>query len=449
MERCAGRGYIGRRGANLRVAVQRLGKLLRDHRLLRRGADGFAIRGGRPRRRGALDRPGGGRLRHAHGHPLLRRAARVGDPERAVARGLAGRARAGRRGCGGHRVHGGRHPAGAEADEVRAGAGRLAVALRLSARRLCDAAGGGARAVARSPPLALGHWRDGVVPAVHRHSQRLGCRHLHRHAAAAARRERAGPDEGSLASQTASGGTLPISLTAHGSLLYVLNAGGAGNISGFSVGATGALAPIAGSTQPLSGTNVGPAQVSFSPDGRRLVVTEKNTNLLDVYAVDANGAASGRASVASAGGTPFGFAFGHRNDVFVSEATGSASSYVLDAGNLSLVSGAVLTHRGAPCWAVVTDDGRFGYTGNGSGSVSAFAITPSGAISLVDTDGATAVVSGGVNDIALSGNSRYLYVLGTGATPAIYAFRLEADGHLNPLGPVGELPAGTRGLAAR
>ena len=239
-----------------------------------------------------------------------------------------------------------------------------------------------------------------------------------------------GPTGLSLASQTASGGTLPISLTAHGSLLYVLNAGGAGNISGFSVGATGALAPIAGSTQPLSGTNVGPAQVSFSPDGRRLVVTEKNTNLLDVYAVDANGAASGRASVASAGGTPFGFAFGHRDDVFVSEATGSASSYVLDAGNLSLVSGAVLTHRGAPCWAVVTDDGRFGYTGNGSGSVSAFAITPSGAISLVDTDGATAVVSGGVNDIALSGNSRYLYVLGTGATPAIYAFRLEADGHL-------------------
>src|SRR5438034_2818791 len=252
-----------------------------------------------------------------------------------------------------------------------------------------------------------------------------------------------------LASRTASGGTLPISLTVHGNVLYVLNAGGTGNISGLALGTSGALTAIAGATRPLSGSNVGPAQVSFSPDGRRLVVTEKNTNLLDVYAVDANGAASGRASVASAGGTPFGFAFGHRNDVFVSEATGSASSYVLDAGNLSLVSGAVLTHRGAPCWAVVTDDGRFGYTGNGSGSVSAFGIAPSGAISLVDADGATAVVSGGVNDIALSGNSRYLYVLGTGATPAIYAFRLEADGHLNPLGPIGELPAGTRGLAAR
>src|SRR5947207_2121206 len=191
-----------------------------------------------------------------------------------------------------------------------------------------------------------------------------------------------------LASRTASGGTLPISLTVHGNVLYVLNAGGTGNISGLALGTSGALTAIAGATRPLSGSNVGPAQVSFSPDGRRLVVTEKNTNQLDVYAVDANGVASGPTTTASAGGTPFGFAFGHRNDVFVSEATGSASSYVLDAGNLSLVSGAVLTHRGAPCWAVVTDDGRFGYTGNGSGSVSAFGIAPSGAIRLVDADGA-------------------------------------------------------------
>src|SRR5437763_1948355 len=114
----------------------------------------------------------------------------------------------------------------------------------------------------------------------------------------------------SLASHTASGGTLPISLAVHGNLLYVLNGGGDGNISGFTVGTTGRLTPIAGSTQPLSGTNVGPAQVSFSPDGHRLVVTEKNTSLLDVYAVDASGAASGRASVASAGGTPVGLSFG-------------------------------------------------------------------------------------------------------------------------------------------
>ncbi|OLB17331.1 MAG: hypothetical protein AUH12_04720 [Gemmatimonadetes bacterium 13_2_20CM_69_8] len=257
-------------------------------------------------------------------------------------------------------------------------------------------------------------------------------------------------DDGSrLFAVNAGSNALPISLTVHGNELYVLNAGGSGNISGFTVDNSGGLTPIAGSTQPLSGSNVGPAQVSFSPDGRHLVVTEKTTNLLDVYSLDANGSASGPTTTPSAGGTPFGFAFGHRSDLFVSEAAGSASSYVLDAsGNVTLVSGAVSTQRGAPCWAVVTADGRFGFTGNGSGSVSAFAITPNGAISLVDANGGTAVLPAGVNDIALSHNSRYLYVLQTGGAQAIHAFHIEADGHLTALGPIAGLPAGTRGLAA-
>src|SRR5438105_7259969 len=66
------------RGVN---AVQRLGKLLRDHRLVGRGADGSAIRGGRARGRGALARAGGRRLWHAHCRALLRGVAHVGDPE--------------------------------------------------------------------------------------------------------------------------------------------------------------------------------------------------------------------------------------------------------------------------------------------------------------------------------------------------------------------------------
>ena len=252
-----------------------------------------------------------------------------------------------------------------------------------------------------------------------------------------------------LASRTASGGTLPISLTVHGNVLYVLNAGGTGNISGLAVGTSGALTAIAGATLPLSGSNVGPAQVSFSPDGRRLVVTEKNTNQLALYAVDASGVATGPTTTASAGGTPFGFSFGLRNELFVSEAAGSASSYELDATDgLSLVSGAVLTHQGAPCWAVVTNDGRIGFTGNGAGSVSAFAIAPDGAISLVDANGGTALIGAGINDIALSHNSRYLYVLQTGGAQAIHAFRVQADGHLTPLGAIAGLPNGTRGLAA-
>src|SRR6266542_3774812 len=92
------------------------------------------------------------------------------------------------------------------------------------------------------------------------------------------------PNGLSLADKEASGGERPISLAAHGSLVYVLNAGGVGNIAGFTLAADGHLSTLAGSTQPLSNGGVGaapgPAQVSFSPDGTTLVVTEKATNLI-------------------------------------------------------------------------------------------------------------------------------------------------------------------------
>ena len=255
----------------------------------------------------------------------------------------------------------------------------------------------------------------------------------------------------SLLSRTPSGGSQPTSVTVSGSVVYVLNAGGAGNISGFTVSNSGELTPIPGSTKSLSNAAAGPAQVSFSPDGRQLVVAEKATSRLDVYPVDESGVAGDRTSFASAGGTPFGFAFGLHNVLFVSEASapGSASSYTLSRGGaLQLVSGVVVTHQGAPCWAVVTNNGRFGFTGNGSGSVSAFSIAPDGTISLVAPNGASAVIPGGINDIALSRNSRFLYALQTGSTPGIQAYRIENDGSLTALGAVAGLPAGARGLAA-
>ena len=253
----------------------------------------------------------------------------------------------------------------------------------------------------------------------------------------------------SLTSRVASGGVRPISLTVHDNVLYVLNAGGEGNISGFNVGADGALTPIPGSTRALSGTAVGPAEVAFTPDGARLVVTEKATSKIDVYAVGPDGLASLAVTTASAGGTPFGFAFGHRGELFVSQAAGSASSYVIDGnGDLTAANGAVLTHQGAPCWAVVTKNGKFGYTANAQGgSISGFAIANDGSIGLIDADGRTALVGGGNIDLAVSGNSRFLYQLN--GNRSISGFRIESDGHLTAVGNVAGLPASAVGLAAR
>ena len=63
-----------------------------------------------------------------------------------------------------------------------------------------------------------------------------------------------------------SGGVMPTSIAVDGDLVYVLNAGGDGSITGFSAD-DGDLAPLAGSTRPLSGAATAPAQVSFTPDG--------------------------------------------------------------------------------------------------------------------------------------------------------------------------------------
>ncbi|HYS22283.1 MAG TPA: beta-propeller fold lactonase family protein [Gemmatimonadales bacterium] len=260
---------------------------------------------------------------------------------------------------------------------------------------------------------------------------------------------RVSPTGLALIKRIASGGTQPISLTVHGNLLYVLNAGGRGNISGFALDNDGGATAIPGATRSLSGAAVGPAEVAFSPDGRWLAVTEKTTNKIDVYAVGSDGLATGPTPQASAGTTPFGFAFGLRNELLVSEAAGTASSYVLGAnGILTVTSGAVATHQGAPCWLVVTNNGRFAYTANArSGTISGFAVGTDGSLTLLDAGGNTADVGPGNIDLATSINGRYLYQL-RGSGP-IVALRVERDGHLTVLGRVGNMPGAVAGLVAR
>jgi 6-phosphogluconolactonase len=250
----------------------------------------------------------------------------------------------------------------------------------------------------------------------------------------------------SLVTTFASNGVLPISLTLHGSLLYVLNAG-SNAITGFRVDGD-AVVPIAGSTQPLLGAN--PAQVAFSPRGTQLVVTEKSSSTLDTYAVDGAGRAGAPVSSPSAGGTPFGFAFDQRGRAFVSEAAGSVSSYAVDDSGATAISGAVPTNQAAPCWLVVTRNGRFAYTANAGGSsISGFAIAPDGSLALLDPSGATASLPAGSHplDESVSGNGRFLYVLADGRH-TIAGYRIGEDGSLSPLGEVGTLPAGALGLAS-
>ncbi len=263
-----------------------------------------------------------------------------------------------------------------------------------------------------------------------------------------------GPLGLTLVDRVWSGGRRPISVATHDNLLYVLNAGGqAGstdNVTGFSIGSDGMLTALAGSTLPLSGANTNPAQIGFNGDGTILAVTEKGTNRIDTYTVDAFGIAHGPNVFPSAGATPFGFNFGKRNQLFVSEAPGSAaSSYsVSPSGELRVISASVPDNQSAACWLVVSNDGRYAYAANAaSASVSGYAIDPDGTLTLLDSDGRTGLTSPGPVDEAMSANGRFLYTLNAGSG-AISVFAVRSDGSLQKQPDVA-VPINTNGLAAR
>ena len=259
-----------------------------------------------------------------------------------------------------------------------------------------------------------------------------------------------------LVNTVASGGTLPISLTTHGNLVYVLNAGGTENITGFSVDQNGRLTLLPGSSRPLSGTGVGPAEVGFDPSGAWLVVTEKNTNRIDVFAVGNGGLASAAVVNASAGQTPFGFAFNQHGVLIVSEAFGggvnasAVSSYTLDSdGSLAVVSASVPTTETSACWIAVTNNGKFAYAANtGSSSLTGYRVDRA-SLTILNADGKTGNTGTTAIDVALSRNSQFLYTL-TADSHSISAFSVrQDDGSLSPVAGASGLPVGTVGLAAK
>lgn len=260
-----------------------------------------------------------------------------------------------------------------------------------------------------------------------------------------------------LVDKVPSGGTRPVSITVDQNLLYVLNAGGTDNITGFTIGRRGKLTPLPGSTRLLSSTGTAPAQVQFNPKGNVLVVTEKATNLIDTYTVGEDGLTNGPFIHASAGVTPFGFAFDRRGRMFVSEAVGGApgassvSSYrVSSDGNIQTISPTVGNTQTAACWVVISKDGRSAYiTNTGSGSISEYSIAQDGSLTLSDADGRAGNTGAGSAplDMSLSRDGRFLYTLNSGSN-SIGAFSMGVDGALVALPFLSGLPAGANGLAA-
>ena len=255
-----------------------------------------------------------------------------------------------------------------------------------------------------------------------------------------------------LTDRTPSGGSLPISVSTHRDTVFVLNAGGTPNIAGFALDRNGMLHPIPGATLPLAGS--GPAQVSFSHDGRTLVVTDKPTNAIEVFRFDGE-TLEGPFVHPSAGDTPFGFALDRRGFAVVSEAFGgqpgvsAVSSYrVLDDGGLELITASLGTTQTAACWVVVTRNQKYAYIANtGSSSITSMAVHRDGSLEMLEPVAGQTPPGTATIDLALDVGSRFLYALASGT---ITSFRVRADGSLVPTGTVSGLPpSSTVGLIAK
>jgi hypothetical protein len=250
-----------------------------------------------------------------------------------------------------------------------------------------------------------------------------------------------------------SGGTFPVSIAVRGGLVYVLNALNGGEVQGY-VSLFGRLLPLPGSGRAL-GLNPSeepqfthtPGQVTFSPDGRRLLVTTKaNGSDIDVYAVGFAGRLSATPVVNSEPGTvPFSVSFDREGHAIVADAgTNALSDLALGAnGSLTLLDEAP-TAQEATCW-VVADDGRFYASNAASASLSAFQSSNGGTtltpLGNTHTDGGTV-------DATVSGDGRFLYVQ-TGAAGIVDEYAVGTDGALTAIGAV-TVPgaAGGEGIAA-
>lgn len=256
-----------------------------------------------------------------------------------------------------------------------------------------------------------------------------------------------------LTDRVSSGGVMPVSVTISGNLVYVVNAGGTPDIAGFWLGSDGRLTMIPGSVQDLTG--MAPAQITFNPAGDVLVVTEKATSTIDTFTVGADGVASAAIPHASNGATPFGFAFNNKGDLIVSEVgggpegTSALSSYAVGAdGSLTTISASVPDFEFAACWVATTNNGKFAYTSNAhppSNDLSAYAVGTDGTLALGQQVAAQPGI--GPTDLALSANSRFLYVLDSG-DGAIAGFAVHMDGSLSAIGTVSGLASSDVGLAA-
>lgn len=271
-----------------------------------------------------------------------------------------------------------------------------------------------------------------------------------------------------LVDRVPSGGNFPVSIAHYKDLIYVLNEGespdeffgGVPNMTGFMLDNTGKMHPIAHSTVVTGAPNSGPSEAAITPDGRFLIITEMFTNLIKVFEVKEDGLLKEMTTMSANNPTPLAVDFGHENLVAITEGNdighrvgspngATISTYrMTEDGSLKPISSAVHVNKTGTCWVRFTPDGRFAFTGDtGSGTVSSFAVSPDGELTLLGAANTGGLASVPI-DLDITRDGKFLYVLAS-FSGAVEGFRIENDGSLTPVARAGGLPITIQGIVAR
>lgn len=278
----------------------------------------------------------------------------------------------------------------------------------------------------------------------------------------------------------------PNSVTQHGDLVYVLNSADDGSITGFRLGEDGRLSAIEGSTRMLNANQdrfapdplANPTQVSFTPDGAKLVVSIKDgpaagfvpgftpsgPGRVLVFGVDEQGLPSADFTQSDFDNRgPFGFSFDTKGNLLVAQfigggveqvdgadaLVGAAGSYKInDDGSLTAITAAASNHQLDTCWLV--NNGKFAYGANyTSGTVSSYAIGEDGGLTLLEsvageTEHPENIQGSTPLDARISQDGRYLYVVLPGSGK-VAGWQIMDDGKLAKLGEYAGLPQTVNG----
>ena len=248
-----------------------------------------------------------------------------------------------------------------------------------------------------------------------------------------------------------SGGEFPVSITASGRTVFVLNARGGGSIQGY-LNIGGRLIKVDAWNRQLGfDPNASPeftstpAQIRFAPDDHELIVTTKGDgSSIETFAFSTFGWLAEQPTVtALAGQVPFGIDFTRSGQLVATEAgTNSVATFRLGRhGGVHQLDQAA-TGQQATCWVVVAGD--VAYVSNaGSATVTSYRIGHHGMITPLQTVSTDA----GTVDAAVSTDGHNLYVQ-TGAEGKVDEFMINSDGTLTRIGSV-TVPqaAGGEGIA--